>query len=192
MHLGMARTAHLLLVDGFADWEPALLVATLRRYAGYRTIALGRNSLPVLSMGGLRVLPESSIGSASFGPEDIVVVPGGDFWTRGEDVDTSAFLRRAREAGAVVAGICAGVAALAWAGLLRDRRYTANTPEEIRSFLAGARPIGTYVDAPAVADGDVVTAKGNAPVAFAESAIAALGVFDASQSDAWRRVFRPA
>lgn len=187
----MARTTHILIFDGMADWEPALLLASLRRYASYRTIAVGLSSLPILSMGGLRLLPESTMDATTFGEDDLLVVAGGDLWTRGEQPAVSEFLRRAAASEAVVAGICAGVAPMAWAGLLRDHRFTANSREEIRSLVDARVDHGSYVDTPAHTDRKIVTARGNAPAAFAEAAIEALGVFDATQIAAWRRVFHP-
>jgi len=40
------RAIYLLVVEGFADWEPAHAVAELRRHGGYRveTVGLDRSS----------------------------------------------------------------------------------------------------------------------------------------------------
>ena len=55
------KAVHLLVVDGFADWEPAHAVAELRRHGGYRVETVGLTSAPVESMGGVRVLPSTIV-----------------------------------------------------------------------------------------------------------------------------------
>ena len=51
------KAVYLLLVEGFADWEPAHAVAELRRHGQYRVESVGLTAAPVTSMGGIRVLP---------------------------------------------------------------------------------------------------------------------------------------
>jgi len=55
------KAVYFLVVEGFADWEAAHALAELRRHGGYRveTVGLGRN--PVISMGGLRVVPSQTV-----------------------------------------------------------------------------------------------------------------------------------
>src|SRR5260370_26038898 len=55
------RAIYLVVVEGFADWEPAHAVAELRRHGGYRVETVGLNRDPVISMGGLRITPSRTI-----------------------------------------------------------------------------------------------------------------------------------
>ena len=55
------KAVYLLVVEGFADWEPAHAVAELRRNGNYRVESVGLTRDPVVSMGGIRVLPSKSI-----------------------------------------------------------------------------------------------------------------------------------
>ena len=48
-------SVHLIVFDGFADWEAAYAVAELRRSGGLDVTATGFTTAPVLSMGGLVV-----------------------------------------------------------------------------------------------------------------------------------------
>src|SRR3569832_2073133 len=108
-----SRSIHVVVFDGFADWEPAHALAELRRW-GKRTIrTVGFASPPVLSMGGLRVMHDLELRSAR--PEDVelLILPGGDLW------QSNAYPRPAMEslitellaAGTPVAAICAGTIA---------------------------------------------------------------------------------
>ncbi len=54
----MNRAPHLLVFDGFADWEAAYACAELRRSGKHQVITVGFSGEPVISMGGLCVLPD--------------------------------------------------------------------------------------------------------------------------------------
>ena len=51
------KAIYLLVVEGYADWEPAHAVAELRRHGHYRIETVGLTAAPVQSMGGVTVLP---------------------------------------------------------------------------------------------------------------------------------------
>ncbi len=161
------RTAYVYVFDGFADWEPASALAELRRTFGFATKAVGAGREPVVSMGGLRVLPDLAL--ADFEPDSaaILILPGGEQWMAGERPEISAVVRVMAAAGRPVAGICAATLALAHAGLLDDRLHTSNGAGFIEKYVPGYRGAGFYRAAPAVTDRGVVTASGVAPVAFA-------------------------
>jgi putative intracellular protease/amidase len=69
------NTAYVLLRDGFADWEPASALAELRRTFGFSVKAVGLTAETVVSMGGLKVMPELAL--SEFVPEsaDILILP---------------------------------------------------------------------------------------------------------------------
>ena len=72
------KAVYLLVVDGFADWEPAHALAELRRNGDYRVESVSLTSAPVQSMGGLRVLPSTTVSEVD--PADVAafILPGGD------------------------------------------------------------------------------------------------------------------
>ena len=74
------KAVHLLVVDGFADWEPAHAVAELRRHGGYRVESVGLTSEPVRSMGGLTIVPSMTIASVDPSNVAVFILPGGDRW----------------------------------------------------------------------------------------------------------------
>ena len=57
----MNPAVHVLVFEGFADWEPAYALAELRRSGGLDVVTLGFTDAPVRSMGGLRVAPDRAI-----------------------------------------------------------------------------------------------------------------------------------
>jgi putative intracellular protease/amidase len=186
------RAIHVVIFDGFADWEPAHALAELRRW-GKRTIrSVGFDGAPVVSMGGLRVIPDVAL--ASVRPEDVelLILPGGDLW------QTDAYPRAAVEAlitaliaaETPVAAICGGTVAMARAGALDDRRHTSNMASYLRKYAPEYTGSEQYVAEPAVTDRHVITASGLASVDFARAIFAELGVFSKENEALWFDMFK--
>lgn len=162
-----AKTAYVLLFDGYADWEPASVMAELRRTFGYSVLTMGLNSETIISMGGLKVTPNLSL--SRFSPEmaAILVLPGGDTWATGEISHVSKAALATVGHGRPVAAICAGTLALAHAGLLNDRLHTSNGREFVAKHVPKYHGEYLYRAVPAITDQLVITANGLAPFAFA-------------------------
>src|SRR5690349_21793578 len=75
-----SKAVYLLVVPGYADWEPAHAVAELRRHGHYRVEAVGLTADPVSSMGGLTVLPTKTLSSVDPADVAVFILPGGDRW----------------------------------------------------------------------------------------------------------------
>lgn len=168
------KTAFVLLRDGYADWEPASALAELRRTFGFEVKAIGMNEEPVTSMAGLRVSPDLTL--AQFEPESaaILILPGGDVWTKAEAPEVSRALLAMVDRQRPVAGICAATLALAHCSLLDDRLHTSNGRQFIGQFVPHYRGADFYRPLPAVRDRGVITANGLAPFAFAAEILRAL------------------
>src|SRR3989304_3137924 len=74
------RAVYLLVVEGFADWEPAHAVAELRRHGQYRVESVGLTSAPVRSMGGICVMPSTTVAEVDPADVAVFILPGGDRW----------------------------------------------------------------------------------------------------------------
>jgi putative intracellular protease/amidase len=87
------NTAYVLVHTGYADWEPAPALAELRRTFGFSVRTLGLTSETVVSMGGLKVIPDLAL--SAFVPEsaDILILPGGESWANGEVPEVSKAVR---------------------------------------------------------------------------------------------------
>jgi putative intracellular protease/amidase len=161
------QTAYLFVFGGFADWEPASALAELRRTFGISVQTVGLTRDPVKSMGGLKILSDLFIGEAQPDLTNILVLPGGDAWMRGEMKDVTGFIKAVTAVGRPVAAICAATLSLAHAGLLDDHRHTSNGNGFIPKHVPKYRGHQLYQKLRAVKDGNVITANGLAPFAFA-------------------------
>jgi len=187
------KAVYVLVVDGFADWEPAHALAELRRRGGYRVEAVGVSREPVVSMGGLRVVPSRTI--AEIDPNDVAVfiLPGGDRWEHvAMEVELESMLKRLDAQRTPIAAICAATVAISRIGLLRGRRHTSNGLKYLESHVPGYSEGQNYVDAPAVRDRGLVTASGVADVEFARELFEELGVLSPGDRALWAEMFRSA
>jgi len=178
----MPAAVHVLVFEGFADWEPALALAELRRSGGVEVVSVGFDDWPVTSMGGLRVLPDRVLAEyrAAVDPRAVrlFLLPGGELWEeeRYPRAELEAVLRRLTAARVPVAAIGEATVALARAGLLADRAHTSAVREFLPWHVPGYGGAARYVEAPAVRDRGVITAGGNAPAAFARAILEELAV----------------
>lgn len=163
----ITKTVYVLLRDDYADWEPASALAELRRSFGFSVQSMGLTTAPIVSMGGLRIIPD--IALSDFVPESaaILILPGGDAWMEGEVVEVSEAVNAMVAVGQPVAAICAATLALAHAGLLDDRGHTSNGRGFIEKYVRKYWGHGMYRASHAVSDRLVITANGVAPFAFA-------------------------
>lgn len=187
------KAVYLLVVEGFADWEPAHAVAELRRHGQYRVETVGLTSGPVRSMGGIRVLPSTIVTKVD--PADVAafILPGGDRWENSPvEPEIQQLLIRLDAQGVPIAAICAATVAISRLGLLRGRRHTSNGLEYLRSHVPGYTEALHYVDIPAVRDRGLITASGLGDVEFARELFEELNVLSVKDRAAWATIFRSA
>lgn len=186
------RTVHVIIFDGFADWEPAHALAELRRSGGRVVRSAGFTPAPVISMGGLRVMPDCELASIRASDVEMLILPGGDLWESHDYprkvVDSLVAELLANET--PVAAICGGTVALARAGVLNDRRHTSNLRGYLPAHALEYAGAALYEDAPAVRDRHVITASGLAPVDFAREIFAELGIFSTADAAVWFEMFK--
>lgn len=165
------------LQNDFADWEPALLMAAARYYLGCEVLTASPDGKPVVSMGGLKVTPDT--GFADIAPErfDALVIPGGFAWEKGTAFDFTDMAKTFRDNGKVVAGICAAASGLAATGVLDTVAHTGNSLASHQQY-PGYHGSDLYRDQPqAIRDQRIVTAAGSAPDTFAMEVLKALDLW---------------
>ena len=182
--------------DTMADWEIGHVTAELHsgRFfrqdapeVSVRTVGISRE--PVTSMGGLTILPDCVVDDIVVSEETVLLLPGGNTW---DDSKHSAVIRKAAallSAGGTVGAICGATAALARAGLLDNRPHTSNGAGFLEMFCPGYKGQPYFVDAPSVADGNLITAGGTGALLWAKQIIGRLGVFRPDTLEAWYAYF---
>jgi putative intracellular protease/amidase len=168
------KTAYVLLRTGYADWEAASALAELRRTFGFAVKTIGLAAETVVSMGGLKVIPDLPLSALVPESADILILPGGESWTDGEVPQVSEVVRAMVTLSRPVAAICAATLALAHGELLDNRLHTSNGKKFIGKYVHEYRGEEFYRASPAVGDRCVITANGLAPFAFAAEIFRAL------------------
>jgi putative intracellular protease/amidase len=189
-----SNSVHLFVFDGMADWEAAFAIAGINnpqfqitpgRY-GVRTVGL--TPAPIVTMGGVRIQPDSALDDISPLKSSMLILPGGASWEYGANAAAIDMARRFIAHCVPVAAICGATLALARAGLLDNRYHTSNGREYLEA--SGYRGGRFYRDEPSIADQGVITASGTAPVDFAREIFEALHMYRAEALDAWYGLFR--
>ena len=188
---------YLYVFDTMADWETGYLVAELnsgrffkKGLAPLEVITVGIDNKPITTMGGIKILPSLSVEECSFESTDVVILPGGNTWTEAVHEPILTKASKALTEGAVVAAICGATLGLAKAGLLDARRHTSNDLDYLKMICPNYRGETYYEKESAVADGNLVTASGVAPLEFAMHVLKLLDVFAPDTLHSWFNLYK--
>lgn len=167
----------IILTQGFADWEYALLAGTGGPYYGLDVQFFSTEAGEVHSMGGLVAVVSQKLNEiANWSPEVIVVV-GGTCWVSEQAPDISELLKVHHTNGGIVAGICGGTLALARAGILNEIQHTSNDKNFLNQNADGYSGAEHFCkSASAIKDNRVITAPGTAPVSFTAAILESSGL----------------
>ena len=187
----MIRTAHLLLIDHPADWEPGYLLTELNtgRFTDepWNVVAVAATLDPVPTMGGMHWLPNLVLDALDPADSDLLILPGGLGWQSGQEAPYVQAASRFLDAGVPVAAICGATEGLARAGLLDARAHTGAAREALQA--TGYAGEGHYLDQRAVAQDGLVTAGPQSPVQFACVTLGMLGLMSPERLAAYEAVF---
>ena len=104
----------------------------------------------------------------------------------------SVFIKKAGEllsAGALVCAICGATVALANAGLLDQRPHTSNGAGYLEMVSPSYKGQKFFVDAPSVADRNLITASSTGGLLWAKKIIERIDVFQRNTLEAWYAYF---
>lgn len=187
---------YIYVLDTLADWELGYVTAELnsRRFfkkdapkVSIKTVAISKE--PVKTMGGLMIVPDRSICDIEVDEKSVLLLPGANTWN---DPKHSAIIKKAGEllsAGAMVCAICGATAALANAGLLDQRPHTSNGSGYLEMVSPGYKGQKFFVDAPSVADHNLITASSTGALLWAKQILERLDVFQHNTLEAWYAYF---
>jgi putative intracellular protease/amidase len=189
----MTENVHVAVFDTLADWELGYATAHIRRPSWqrepgrYRLVTVGPTVEPVTTMGGLRIVPDMALAELDPADSALLILAGGDTWAEPAMAGFRSAARRFLEADAPVAAACGATFGLAVEGLLDGRPHTSNAREylELSGYAGGEH----FVDAPAVRDGNLITASGVAPVHFARAIFELLELYPENVTASWFKLY---
>ena len=123
---------------------------------------------PVKSIGGFCTVPDYSFDTM---PDDYaaLVLIGGFGWSTPVADNVVPIVRHAIENGKIIGAICNGASFMAKHGFLNTVKHTGNGPDQLKLWGGeNYTNTGSYINAQAVSDNNIVTANGSATLEFAK------------------------
>jgi putative intracellular protease/amidase len=193
----MKKTVYLYVFDTMADWEASYAIAELHSGRYFRKDAIkytvktvGLTNEPVVTMGGVRIMPDISLDALNADHAGALLLPGGDTWLAPVHTPLLEKVKEFLGSGVCVAAICGATIGLAQAGFLSERYHTSNDLDYLKAVCPAYTGEAFYRQEPAVADGNLITASGVAPLEFAYQIIKKLEVFLPQTLEAWYMLYR--
>lgn len=166
------KTCAAFLFDGFADHQLSLAINCLNQDAGYDLETFTANGKPVTAASGLRVVPHASLAYMNPGDFDVLLLPGGLQWERGDNLDVFPLIRATSRTRPLIA-MAEAILALADLGLLDHIPHTGKGPGYFEGFCPEYAGASFFRSQPVVAAGNILTVN---ETAFAMPGHGILGV----------------
>ena len=141
-------------------------------------------------MGGFEITPDSTIEDITFNNGDALILPGSDVWMNTNNKPIMDTVSELLDRKITVAAICGATVALARTGMLDNRKHTSNDLEFLKWSCPGYQGSAFYVNKPAVADSNLITASGLAPLEFSYEIFKKLDVMKPDVLDAWYQLYQ--
>ncbi len=186
----MKPKAYLLIFDGMADWEAAHALCEINKSGKYEVVTVGFSAAPVSTMGGLRIVPATTLKDVN--PDDacILIMPGGEMWEQSTDEEITILLHHLNARQVPIGAICGATLAIARAGLTRERRHTSNAKEYLKAMVPDYEDENFYAYVLAVTDQKIITASGLGSVEFGREIIRELGIYSEADTQVWFEMFK--
>jgi putative intracellular protease/amidase len=186
----MKQKIHVFLFDGYADWEIAYLTPEINKSEKYELFYFSTNGDIVTSMGGLQVKPAVSLADVRLEEINMLILPGGHAWERGENKEIENMTNGMFQAGKPIAAICAATTFLGQLGILDHLDHTSNDLYYLKAIAPNYTGENHYQDTLATTGKNIITAKGIAPIEFAVEVFKALELYSPNDIEKWFQLFK--
>ncbi|MGF6926254.1 putative intracellular protease/amidase [Chitinophaga sp. W2I13] len=160
---------YVFLFNGYSDWEPALAMYGLGSFTDTNIVTFSFTGEPVTSGGQLKIQPRASLDEALKADIDLLILPGGAAMENDSNAAIIPLVKQLLAQQKTVAAICGATVLLGQHGFLDNIAHTSNHPEVLKQQAPAYKGAGKYLDEPAVADKQIITASGTAMTAFAKA-----------------------
>nr|WP_321453847.1 type 1 glutamine amidotransferase family protein [uncultured Carboxylicivirga sp.] len=178
------------LFNGFSDWEISYLTPEINKSSEFELIYFSQDGEPVLSMGGLKVVPTTSLGQINSDELSMLLLPGGTAWEKGDNNAIETLTLKFYKAGKPIAAICAATAFMGQLGLLDQVEHTSNDLYYLKAVAPQYKGDELYQNSPAVSDKNIITAKGIAPIEFASAIFKLIALKPDVEIEKWFQLFK--
>jgi len=186
----MKKKIYVFLFDGFSDWEISYLTPEINKSEQFELVYFSKNGDLVTSMGGLQVKPTTSLADLDLEDIDMLILPGGSAWEKGENSEIDNITNSLFEKGKPIAAICAATAYLSQLGILDDLKHTSNDLYYLKGVAPNYSGEENYQNSFAVTDKNVITANGIASIEFAREVFKLIELFNDENLEKWFQLFK--
>ncbi|MFC5405366.1 DJ-1/PfpI family protein [Cohnella soli] len=191
------KNAYVYVLDTMADWELGYVTAELNsgqyfknRGSSIPVKTVGSSKSPIVTKGGLTIVPDVTIEDVVDDEVAILLLPGADTWKNPEHAPIIARAKQLLDSGGNVAAICGATLALADAGLLNDRQHTSNSLDYLTLFSPTYEGKALYRDEKIVKDRNLITTSAAGGLELAREVILHLDLFAQNTLEAWYNYFQ--
>jgi len=184
------KKVYLFLFNGYSDWEIAYLAPEIKKSEEFDLIYFSVDGKTVNSMGGLTVLPELSLSEINVDEVDMIILPGGVAWEKGENKEIYPLTKTLFDEGKTIAAICAATIFLGEQGFLDQLKHTSNDLNYLKAMAPRYSGESNYINSMAVTDKHVITANGIATIEFAREIFEKLKLMSKPDIEKWFQLFK--
>lgn len=163
-------------INNWADFEYSHLASSIHFFKDkYQNAIVGIDKNPVISSGGLKVIPDYSIENAKNINFEVLVLIGSSEWKNIHSKELDDFVKETAQKGNLIAGICNAASYLGTIGLLNNVKHTANDLEDLKKWAGQAYTNEQgFQKMQCVHDKNIITANGTAFLEFARDVMLSL------------------
>ena len=184
------RKCAVFLFDGFADWEPALVMTVLNVFTDFSIITFSLDGKSIVSMGGLNINPHTSLENISKESIDLLLLPGGHEWENGGNLEIIPLVENVIANKKMVAAICAATLLLGNAGLLNEIPHTSNMLHYLKKHAPSYTGEKFYENKPCVATENIITSNGAGMIEFSYEICKAFKLLDKETLESWKDLYK--
>lgn len=189
-------SVYVYVLDTMADWETGFITAELNsarffkknaEHVSLKTVSCSKDRIK--TMGGISITPDCLIDDISVNEKTVLILPGADSWN---DEKHTKIIKKANEilsSNGTVCAICGATVALANCGLLNNRPHTSNGIGFLEMFAPNYTGQSIYIDTPAVADHNLITASCTGSLLWAKLILKHLNVLTNNTLECWYKYF---
>ncbi len=186
----MKKKIFVFLFDGFSDWEIAYLTPEIKKSENFELVYFSKEGKSISSMGGLQILPDTSLNVIAKDDIDLLILPGGNAWEKGENNEIEQLTKDVFDSGNTIAAICAATTYLGQLGILNDLKHTSNDLNYLKAIAPKYIGETNYENKLAVSDRNIITANGIAPIEFAKEIFTKIELYDLDHIEKWFQLFK--
>ena len=188
---------YLYVLNTLADWEIGYLTAEInsgrfldKTKTPVKIIKFGNTLESIKTMGGISITPDECIDNIILHENDLLILPGAEIWLEKSNDKILNLVSDVINKNVIIAAICGATMALAQKGLLNNRKHTSNDKEFLKMICPGYSGEKFYLNLPAVADDNLITASGVAALEFSYEVLKKTNLMKPATLESWYQLYK--